>query len=292
MEYILNELSLHSQYDDVTDFIDRGVKNMIVILSLIKKQGQSELLKKSDIYSAMVTETDSLYDILCGMDRKSRTNDNIRKVKLQLASLQTQPFWDINPRHKSNDNYSRTDISPAENVAGTGLAEAYARDAHIVSFNSSKYETDSVCISLLSENAFKNIPNIYQSFRLIDLLFDNGQLPIDKYIPMRFSSKLDFSQLDSKHGFNLIDNNNRQLFISGFKNFESKTWQQIITDDGLRYKEFSKNRNTSDFFTKEQWKSGIYKFRLDSEKRCFGHRYGDKFYVWRIDLDHKLSDLG
>ncbi len=292
MEYILNELSLHSQYADVDDFIPHGAKNLIGVLSVIKQKDQSTLLKKSDIYNAMVTKTDSLFDVICGMGRKSRTDDNIRKLKSQLASLQNQPFWDNNQRHDAGDNYQRIDVTPPEHVTGTGLAEAYARDTHVVSFCQSRYTADSMVVSLLPENAAKEFLNISNTIQILDLLFEQGEIAVDKYIPLRFSTKLDFSQLDSKHGLNLIDDKNQQLFVSGFRNFESKTWQQIITDDGLDYKEFSKNRNTNDFFTKEQWKSGIYKFRLDSEKRCFGHRTGEKFYVWRIDLDHKLSDLG
>ena len=41
MEYILNELSLHSQYADVDDFIAHGAKNLIGVLSVIKQKDQS-----------------------------------------------------------------------------------------------------------------------------------------------------------------------------------------------------------------------------------------------------------
>lgn len=99
-------------------------------------------------------------------------------------------------------------------------------------------------------------------------------------------------RLTPRSGLNLIDNVNSAVFIDSFRNFEEKDWQQILTDKGLDYKPFSNNRKTRRFFSTEQWRKVVYKFRIDKEIRCFGHREGDIFYVWRIDLDHRLSDLG
>ena len=77
-----------------------------------------------------------------------------------------------------------------------------------------------------------------------------------------------------------------------FKKFETLTWNQIMVDDALDYKEFHKNRNTRVFFTKEQWEKTIRKFRVNDKIRCFGYQLNNKFYVLRLDLEHRLSDLG
>lgn len=62
--------------------------------------------------------------------------------------------------------------------------------------------------------------------------------------------------------------------------------------DGFDYKEFHKNKNTRAYFTPEQWDKGIHKFRISQEIRCFGYRENDRFHLYRIDLDHVLSDKG
>ena len=33
-------------------------------------------------------------------------------------------------------------------------------------------------------------------------------------------------------------------------------------------------------------------FRCKNPKRCFGYREGEKFYVLRMERDHKISDNG
>lgn len=82
------------------------------------------------------------------------------------------------------------------------------------------------------------------------------------------------------------------MFKSTFGKFESLSWQQIATDDGLDYKEFSKNKKTSAYFSDDEWCYGIHKFRIDQKIRCFGNTINGIFHVLRFDLDHKLSDLG
>lgn len=290
MEYILNELSLHGQYKDKDEFMKVGMSDICKILAHARKQKDSSILKRSDFYNNKVTANSSLYEILVS-DGKARINDRIRRFKSQLSSLQTQPFWDGQQQRHSHDldYYHHTDTQQTK-VNGTALAEAYARDANLISFNMSNFEDSPIKVSCQEKP--KDIPNICQIAQFLDALYDTDQISSKEYFKNRFNLKLDFTQISDKNGLNLINKSNKDAFISSFDNFENKTWQQIMIDDGLDYKEFSKNRNTRHFFSDAQWKAGVYKFRIDSEKRCFGHRIDDIFYIWRIDLDHKLSDLG
>lgn len=115
---------------------------------------------------------------------------------------------------------------------------------------------------------------------------------MDEYIKRAFAKRFNFDEISASNGLNLISDDNMDVFMSCFEDFAEKDWQSIITDSGLDYKPFNKNRNTKKFFDAEKWDKGVWKFRIDREKRCFGHREGEMFYVWRIDLDHKLSDWG
>ena len=90
----------------------------------------------------------------------------------------------------------------------------------------------------------------------------------------------------------MISLQNANEFVSSFRNFDQKHWQDIIVDDGLDYKEFHKNKRTKKYFDEYYWGKGIFKFRVSQRIRVFGYRELDTFFVLRFDIDHKLSDLG
>lgn len=293
MDIILNELSLSGQYRDITDFSERGIaplSDMIRMIHTADKDEKLSLLKKSDFFGLMVTPEIPLYELL--HSSASRLDSRIRKFKSDLAKIQNEPFWDMNQLHDASLDYVRTDNGRNENVSGCGPAEAHARDGVMLSFTPSDYESESVtihCPQLDSVRTILNTPNINLFFKA---RLNRGEIDIKQYLTLRFNSRFDFSEINHSHGFNHISNLNFDIFESAFAGFEAKTWEQIIKDPGLDYKEFNHNRNTNRFFKAEQWKEGVFKFRIDQEKRCFGTKRGDTFYVWRIDLDHKLSDLG
>lgn len=288
MEFILNELSLCGQFTDVNDFSDNGVKPLSEVLSDIRVLKDAQLLKNREFYQAKVTASQSFHEII--FSKEARCNDRIKRLKNKLAALTNNPYWEDNSRQKEAV-YLRIGENEEE-VSGSGVAEAYERDACLVSFCRSSYETSPIRVKSLVDDKTNDIYNIYSGGQAIEVMYHRGILTVEDYINRRFKSKLDFSEIDIDHGFNLIDNNNESAFISCFVNFESKTWQQILTDDALDYKSFALNRKTKRFFNADQWGLGIHKFRIDSEKRCFGYRDGDVFHVLRFDLNHKLSNLG
>lgn len=293
MDFILNELSLNGQYSTADEFYSSGLSQMNGILAEIRADDASLILKKSDFYSREVTPGVQFYQLL--HNKEARINDAIRRLKISMSALQNRPFWDEEPQQDSAIGYRRVDQGLEADVSGSGVAEAFARGVCTVSFCKSDYETDTIAIKCSDDDEEDDphlIRNLHRPGMLPDALFASGAIGIDGYIRKKFCTKLDFSEADGAHGLNLVDNVNGTLFIESFRNFEAKDWQQILTDKGLDYKPFSKNRNTKRFFSPEQWRRGVYKFRIDQEKRCFGHREGDVFHVWRIDLDHILSDLG
>lgn len=292
MEYILNELSLNGQYPGIEEFYTSGLSHINNILNEIRISN-ALLLKKSDFYGREVMPGVQLYQIL--YNEGARINDSIRRMKVTLGALQKRPYWDENSCQDSAVVYRRVDEGLEADISGSGVAEAFARGGCTVSFGLSDYEVDTIgikCSDDKEEDEPHVIHNLHRAGMLPDVLFKSGVIGIDEYIPGKFRTKLDFSETDASHGLNLIDNVNSAVFIDSFRNFEEKDWQQILTDKGLDYKPFSNNRKTRRFFSTEQWRKGVYKFRIDKEIRCFGHREDDIFYVWRIDLDHRLSDLG
>lgn len=126
MECILNELSLEGQYEDMDDFIQRGVVPLSEVLSDMEVLGITLLYKKSDFYSRMVTIDKCFHEMV--FSRESRTNDQMRRMKNKLAKLQNEPFWDVDMKQLPDVIYywMKPDGMQVD-VSSTALAEVYAR---------------------------------------------------------------------------------------------------------------------------------------------------------------------
>ena len=290
MDFIINELSLHGQYRDIDDFSCTGAVSLNGILSELRMLNTSILLKKTTLYERKVTASDSLYNVLCGIP--SRTNDRIRKIKGLLASLLIEPYWDTGPKQNANSTYIMTKADGiSSDVSGSSIAEAQARKACLISFEPSDFTLSPLRIRINEENAEYNIHNIFHHGELREILLKERLIGYNEYFTSKYS-KLDFSRLSKRYGFNLLNKTNIELFKDAFRMFDSLSWHEIPYHNGLDYKPFNNNSNTKDYFTPEQWSTGIYKFRVSDKFRCFGYKQGAVFFVIRIDLEHTLSDKG
>lgn len=290
MDCILNELSLNGQFSTIQNFVESGVKPIVDVMNDMVKCGVALLYKKSTFYSCFVTSDKNFYDVIFG--DCSRQNDEIRRFKNKLARLQNEPYWDSIPKQDSNVDYLwEKRVGEIVNVNNTALAEVYARKMYLISFTHDDFIGRKVKVKE-KDKEFLEIPNIWAGGQLQDELFNSGQLRLSDYLPSKFARKLNFSELKQKDGFDNITKANLNLFLDSFRMFENKSWQGIFTDDGLEFKEFHQNRKTKNFFSAKYWSKGIYKFRVNDKIRCFGYKSNGLFYLLRIDLDHKLSDLG
>lgn len=247
--------------------------------------GVGYLFKQGSFFAAQATPDKTLHDLLTAPE--TRIIDEARLYKSTLARAICNPFWDEAPQQDSNAQYSvgETDVS------GSSVAEAAARSVCLLSFIRSGYEKHPVAVTKDEEPI--EVGNIWKEKQLHSILFERGELSLEKYITIRFSGgKLDFSLIDGTHGFSLIDNENQNEFIDSFRKFEELDWTAVATDDGLDYKTYNKNRRSKHYFSDDLWKKGIKKFRITQRNRCFGYVENGVFYVLRFDLDHELSDVG
>lgn len=291
MDCILNELSLNGQYKDIDDFEKSGVKPLSAVLHDMSVLGIDLLYKKSDFYNSNVTSNETFYSII--FSRAAKVNDSMRRMKSQLAKLQNEPFWDEDVQHDVTKIYLlvRKGSDDTE-VTLTSVAEAQARRACLISFAKSEFLSDEFDVKIKEDNTTDSVPNVWEGGQLGETLLQRGDISFESYCSNIRFSKLNFDSLDAKNGFNLVSSENIGLFKSAFNKFESLSWQQIVTDDGLDYKEFSKNKKTGTYFSDDEWRAGVHKFRIDQKIRCFGNTINGVFYVLRFELDHKLSDLG
>ena len=165
MEILINELSLHGQFATVDDFVNTAVKPLLLLLQKIDPE-RDVLLKKYDLWSANVTATDTLQDVFKGS--YSRTNDEIRKSKTQLAALMDNPYWEDNRRHNAPDIYLHNAIS----VFDTSLAESCERDKVVLSFTSTQFSSTSLIVEKNSTPI--SIDNLINQTHLYTLVRTRG----------------------------------------------------------------------------------------------------------------------
>ena len=294
MEYVLNEQSLKGQYADGDRFATEGMTPLLGVIQTLSSFGVSDILKISSFYNSEVAPDIKLYELMQG-----RMSAPILAVCSRLSRMQGEPFWDLEPRQDLSKHYfikrpGEEDAVEDKDVSGTGVAEAYARKGCMISFKGGGYDDPTEKVRCEDEIEYGDTPisNLHDREETEQFLFDSGQIDYQSYIKSRFSGKLVYDELSTSHGLNLVNRYNFQEFINSFRDFEDYSWQQIITSDGFDYKEFHKNKYTKAYFTPEQWEMGIHKFRISQEIRCFGRRENDRFHLYRIDLDHILSDKG
>jgi phage-related protein len=194
MDILINELSLHEQFNSIENFSEKLVY-MMQITKIIKELNFS-LLKKSDLWNYKPVKNVSLNDIL-----RINGNDSVRKYKSLLSSIITdEPFWDNNQSHSLNDTYLFSNSS----VINTSLAEACERDKLIISFNSTKYNDSFIIIK--KNNHFEiTLANFFDNNFFLDWMIQNNKISLTNYCFKRFKNyKVDFIYEKGEIVFNTL----------------------------------------------------------------------------------------
>ena len=278
MEILFNELSLSGQFASQDSFMTDGLPPFIGVLKEMQDFSIT-LLKKSDAWERMVTPTSSLYMIVVNNDY--RKSDAIRRLKLAISALIKDPFWDPDTKQDPNITYTLDGVD----IWGASPAEACERDRTLISFVSSAMSSHPLNVSR-NGLAFK-LNNLTQPGTLRESFWTNGLITFETYLKARFSnSKLDFSRVEDEIGFNGVQAPEQALYIDAFRKFDELSWDQILGDRGLNYKEY--NGTINDAYRGKK----TYKFRASEKIRCHGYREKDQFVIIGFEVDHKLSDEG
>jgi hypothetical protein len=278
MQILFNELSLEGQFVDQDDFLRSGLRPFLGVLK--EMQYFSMMLhKKSDVWDKKVTSTSTLYSLL--KYSPPRKSDEIRRLKSAIADLAKEPFWD----HDIKQDPSFTYILDGVDVRGSSPAEACERDQIVVSFVASSVSSDP--LDIIRNGIKVSLLNLTCSGRLTEYCWVNNHISFESYLKTRFSGgKLDFSRVDEKLGFSKVQSAEHSLFIDTFRKFEELTWDQILMDKGLDYKEYHGT------ISARYQGLPTFKFRVSRRKRCHGYRDKNSFIVIGFETDHSLSDRG
>lgn len=278
MQILFNELSLTGQFTDQDAFVKNGLLPFVGVLKEMQNFS-TLLLKRSDVWSNMITPSDTLHSFL--INNEFRKSDEVRRLKSAIASLSKEPFWDFDSKQSLESTYFFDGVD----IRGSSLAEACERDKVVVSFVASQTSLDPLNIVWNGTN----IPllNLTLSGKLTEFLWNSSLISFELYLKVRFSGgKLDFSKVDKRMGFSAVQSSEQAIFIDAFKKIEVLTWDQIHTDKGLDYKEYHKTIGDTYRDIK------TYKFRVSQKFRCHGFREKNSFIVIGFETDHKLSDQG
>ena len=216
MEILINELSLHGQFATVDDFVNTAVKPLLSLLQQYDPD-RDVILKKYDLWSANVTATATLQEVFKGS--YSRTNDEIRRSKAQLANLIDNPFWEDTRKHNRPDTYQHN----ATNVFDTSLAESCERDKVVLSFTSAQFSSTLLIVEKNSTpNSIDNLivdSHFYNLVRARGLVVDFSLSDTSRFKKTHFNvqGKVVYKELSTKC-FWYLDN----LHHSHYEVFDKK----------------------------------------------------------------------
>lgn len=281
----LNELSLDGQFQDIDQFLD---DSMPVIRCLKYMNGQGiEVSKPTNFYNQRITQDKTFNDL-----RGVRTDKARRLKSLLLSTTDNPPYWD-------NEETLKQDLSAKYflgtiDVTATSIAEASEDEKIVLSFLHTDYANRELEV-IKNDEDHLNVISVYSYEYLSEYLWKHKEVDIYDYLKAKYDkTRLDFSKFEPEYGFSEFSEEEIEDCIEAFNRFEKAVdWEEISNDSTLHYKRYSPSSKRKDWFRKSHYHDkNIYKFRCKNPKRCFGYRDGEKFYVLRMERDHKISDNG
>lgn len=279
-DIILNERSLQGQYSSMEEFIAL-LPEFLKCVRYFMEQDDWEVLKKSDLFLAPVTEEEALFKI------RGNRSDAARKIKRILCQMSDEPpYWDIEARQSGS--YFDEDVE----VSGTSVAEASARTGFVLSFPKS-YDADQELMIMHEDEKLRVSSITFPQYR-IRCLYHRGFSDIYTYLKECYhGTRLNFEEFDPEYGFEDFEMSEIAECLETFERFAGhESWRDVLQDSALRYKEYQSSKKNNWFRGTVYEQRRIDKFRCGNPKRCFGYRKDDIFYVLRMERDHSISDYG
>lgn len=288
MEFLLNERSLHGQFESTDDFL-KSLKPVMNCINIIRAYSDMEIYKIRNFHECHITKEKKICDLkLCG------NSDELLRLKLKLdQEIYQYPYWDEEPIHDISLEF----LWGEENITATSLAEAAVTGNSLLSFQSSKFQDCELKISS-QENGNKNNYHVFsvhtpkyllKNFHKL-ILMDKKQMLIVRYEDTR----IDCTTLEEEHGVSILEKDEFAELLSTLDKFVNHvSWESIGLDDGLEYKKYSPSSPKDNWFRSKKYEGKtIMKFRFSRVLRCYGYRKGDKFKVLRLERDHSISNHG
>ena len=130
MNFILNECSLHGQFESVEAFL-KSLEANLKCFRLVRSQSDGEIRKIADFYKCKITKDQRLGDL-----KQFPKSEELLRLMIALdKEMRTEPYWDLSAAH----DYGTAYWLDGEDVAATAVAEAAERNEGLLSFDSKRY---------------------------------------------------------------------------------------------------------------------------------------------------------
>ncbi len=284
MDYILNEKSLHGQFESTENFL-RSWMPVMKCIETIRQYSDSRIYRIMNFYECRITKDKKICDL-----KKNDLSDELLDFQISLdREAYRDPYWDKNPMHDIFSEYMWNE----ENVAATSLAEAAVTGHPLLSFQSEAFLDRQLCVFHKSDSYC--VDSIYTPKYLLRQYRKSMKIDRKNELILRFAgTRIDCSTLEEKGGISELDEKEYAGLISTFEKFaDHDSWFNIDLDDGLQYKKYTPSSDKYDWFRGLKYKGKtIMKFRFSNVHRCFGYRKDDRFRVLRVERDHSISNHG
>lgn len=284
MDFLLNELSLQGQFDDIDSFL-KSLPCTVKCIELIHQNTDIRIYKTQDFYKCGVTKDMRLCDL-----KNHQISDELLQFKIKLDNeIYEEPMWDTEPVHDIEKKF----IWNGEDVSATSLAEAAVRNGAVLSFRLRIFQD--CLLSVVVNIEEHSIVSIHSPQYLAEQYGKLLNMDRKTQMLLRYErSRIDCTMLEDKYGPDKLEKNEFKELISTLNKFVNHgSWDTIALDDGLEYKKYTPENEEKNWFSGGKYRGKtIMKFRYSRKMRCFGYRKGDKFRILRIERDHKVSDNG
>lgn len=284
MDFLLNEKSLHGQFESTEEFL-KSLTGNLSCFRLVREKLEGEIWKLTDFYKCRITESITIARL-----KEYPASDELRRFRIALEKVtETTPFWDEDPVH----DYGESFWCSSQDVSATSIAEAAVRGNGLLSFLSEEYIDRRLDVTA-GKNEYQ-VYSIYTPRYLVESYKENMSLSRDEYLKIRYKgSRLDCTLLEEEYGAAFLEKDEFSGLVKTLDKFvRHESWESIAMDDGLEYKKYSPARDKDDWFANSHYRTQqIMKFRFSDKMRCFGYRKNDYFRLLRIERDHKKSDKG
>ena len=191
MGMIINDFSINGQFADRDAFCDSILDKTIPVFDVLK-DFDIEVLKSWNTYSLMVTQDESLNDIM-----RSRGKAEITKLKSQLKEIFfDEPYWDDDVKSKAGSIY---ECEFTDELEGYCLAEALERKFPVISFEHDNFKDDK--IFLKRDEIEENILNVYDYQNLLETLKNTGKITPFNHLCKKYKLKDSFGLSKGKNLF-------------------------------------------------------------------------------------------
>lgn len=130
MDFLLNEKSLHGQFESTEEFL-KSLRENLSCFQLVHEKMAGKIWKITDFYHCRISK-----DMTIAGLKGYPASDELSRFRIALEKVtETAPFWDENPAH----DYGKDFWCDKQEVSATAIAEAVVRGNGLLSFMSELY---------------------------------------------------------------------------------------------------------------------------------------------------------